>query len=354
MNKRWHQPDLAYLIRMTQPQKVRLNTLIPLIHKFVSDGMKDRGTTEAFALEVLAKGGDFDTDFLIRQVQRSWSDTATTLLMESIQTFMGVTIHVEDENLARAILRTRLDAFVKDVRLPYPCMEITCPAGISLPDINGYELSGCIVFSMKDLDISAITKRNGWNIDLRSQGGGRKSDIVVLSRPIKDGKPGNGVCMHGFSTDDILAHDDESPALMEEDEKKAILAQARFAMGLMLYLQSLKDRQARARALQDIPPPRRDGLPGSLMGALKKAKHLRVVDITAPARSEGGTGHNVTGRASPAQHWRAGTMRALRDDRFHRNDDGSVKIIWVRPCQVGYGDEEMPVQQRVVPALATA
>lgn len=41
-------------------------------------------------------------------------------------------------------------------------------------------------------------------------------------------------------------------------------------------------------------------------------------------------------------------MRSLRDDRFKRNPDGSIRVIWVRPAIINQKDEEVITDIRKV------
>ncbi len=43
-------------------------------------------------------------------------------------------------------------------------------------------------------------------------------------------------------------------------------------------------------------------------------------------------------RAKPITHERRGHWRRLTDDRFNRNEDGSVKSVWVKPTWVGQSE----------------
>jgi hypothetical protein len=249
----------------------------------------------------------------------------------------GAVIHVRDSSLVEALLRTDVDAMVGDMRMPFPIVELAFPNGIRLDD--RYEVSGCLMVDMEAVNIKREFGDSLNYIEERGLLSDKKARYIIMSalRFVGSGEPADEVLLK-FGPEEPIDDMPSSPD-MRPDESSAISRLAKLACSLFLYLQSVD----RNRAMQPLQYAREMGhrLPAAMARMEKRRPRYAIRDILTKPRSKSAEhgGHH----ASPEVHWRKGHMRVLRDERFARNEDGSVKSIWIRPCLISAGDDEQKV-----------
>jgi hypothetical protein len=250
----------------------------------------------------------------------------------------GAVIHIRDASLVEALLRTDVDAVVGDMRMPFPIVELAFPSGLRLDDEHG--VSGCL---MVDMDAVSIRKEFGDSVNYMETPGllsNKKAKYIIMSKLRGVGGNQYDEVLLKFGVDEPIDNMPKSPDI-GPGESEAISRLAKLACSLFLYLQGVD----RNRAMQPLQYAREmgHGLPARIARFERKRPRYTILDIVSKPHGMSVVhgGHH----ASPDVHWRKGHMRVLRDDRFKRNDDGSVKSIWIRPCIVSATDDE---NERVV------
>jgi hypothetical protein len=253
------------------------------------------------------------------------ANTTLVLLSEILALFQGAVVHVEDAELVEALLRTELDANVGDVRVPFPIVELAYPSGIAATE--SYQVSGTIIIDLRQVNLVKEFKF------LSPQGRSdpeNKADIAVITKfKNADGTLGFSSHVTRVKASDPLSIGSVAPDI-NLSEEEGMKIHTRLAMAVLMYLQSVEQK----KALQPMTG-RSDcqGLIAPLARIEKKRQSYRVIDIAAKAThrvSVPGGGHH----ASPDAHWRKGHMRALRDERFKRDKNDMIRIIWIRPTKI--------------------
>lgn len=265
---------------------------------------------------------DVDAD---RAVLSGITSTHNGMMCDILSIYKGVVLHVRDRGLVEALLRTDIDAMVADIRMPFPIVEIVYPSGIMLGD--RYQISGTL---MVDTSTVNFQKEFPWvKVEQINRSGTRAGFTMVVNLLSRDGHPDIGQNVMMFGPPLAISEIPCSPDL-DAVERKAVETHARLACALFLYLQGVE----RSRALRRIEH-NKEMSRGMVAMAARLDRNLpryELLDVVSKSQSDGIShgGHH----ASPDGHWRRGHMRVLRDNRFLRNEDGSMKSIWVRPCLV--------------------
>lgn len=291
--------------------------------------MSDPSVREFYA-SYLSSKGLYSPDEMSKVVAAGRANSMLVMLAEIEDVLNGVSLHVRDAELIEALLRTDIDAVAGDVRLPFPVMNICVPRGIDMG--MGFQVSGMVL-----IDYRAANLRQKYSNMLQFEppaNGAVPAAFLCLVRPMTiDGKKGESVLIKKFDETIDLNIGDTPPDLSNADV--AVLdRQTRLAMALMLYLQSVETD----KALAPIPYVKwmGDGLPAGVAKQQSKKRHYSVIDIIAAKRSS--SPDHGGSHASPETHWRRGHMRVLKDEKFKRKPDGSLRSIWIRPTKVGTGD----------------
>jgi len=287
------------------------------------------------------------SDPAIRQItmEEGIANSTLVLLSETLALFQGVVIHVEDAELVEALLRTDLDAKIGDVKIPFPIVEFAYPAGIRATD--AYQASGTIVVDFRQVNFAQEFK------SMIIQGKAdpeNKADIAVISKfRGVDGRFGLSSHVTRISVSEPLAAVTVAPDI-DAVEREGMRIHLRLAMAVLMYLQSV-ERQNALRPLQERVDIQ--GLIAPLARIEKRRPRYRVIDVTVktvPRASVPQEGHH----ASPEAHWRRGHMRALRDERFKRDDGGGIRVIWVRPTKINAEKGEDVTAERKLHSVGTA
>lgn len=252
------------------------------------------------------------------------TSTHTGIMCDTLAMYRGVVLHVRDRNLVEALLRTDIDAMVADVRMPFPIVEIVYPSGIMMGE--RHQVSGTLMVDTNAVD---FRKEFPW-IRIENIGSGPKAGFIMVANLLSaDGRPDAGQNVMRFGPPLAISEIPHSPDL-NAVERTAVEAHARLACALFLYLQGVEKSLALRRI--DHRKEMSHGMVAMAARLDKKLPRYELVDVLSKSagRSVMHGGHH----ASPDGHWRRGHMRVLRDARFVRNHDGSVKSIWVRPCLV--------------------
>lgn len=268
---------------------------------------------------------------------RMVADTTTIFLLEAFSLFYGVVIHVEDKALVEALIRTKVDAVVGDVRLPFPIMEFTFPEGIKFG--GEYELNGALMVDLDQFGVQKELNRRGLDIGKVDARGRPLANIAVLSRVRKNGAEDEDVCIHRFCHDMVIMEGDET--YLPKDEAAYIQHIAVFLLSLLLYVQCYEKKE-------EVLQPRENsirmphGVPANMASLARKRKSYQIHDLLGMGRAYVQEEHTNGGgtHASPKPHWRTWTLRSLRHEKFKRKADGSIRIIMVKPCMVGVKDED--------------
>lgn len=101
-------------------------------------------------------------------------------------------------------------------------------------------------------------------------------------------------------------------------EAKAMASVVAFSVNLKLYIDAFPD------CVLEGPPKQ-----GELA---RRVQTIRAVGRVAEIM-----------RDSPEAHWRSGHFRVLRDERFKRAADGSIRTVYVNPCVVATAGEKTVV-----------
>ena len=234
------------------------------------------------------------------------------MLHEYLAATKSVVIHVDDAQLVDALARTDIDALISDVKLPFPLMEFVWP-----------DRPACLIVDVSHPDVlresSAIVSRFFGGRRVPASHGDR---IEVHSRTKDD-------CPRFLQFNkDIPLLEQRGLSLAPQQDLDEMWSVTRLAMACLLYAQTAPG------VMRPSPRPmRQDGVPSALAALAKKRAHYVIRDLYGSSRPACSTEANTTGRIV-AGHWRRGHMRSLRSDRFARNPDGSIKIVWIRPCQI--------------------
>jgi len=278
-------------------------------------------------------------------------DSMPTRLRVSLEAMAlddSVVIHVPDRQLVEDLMDTDIDALVADVHMPYPVMEITVPAGISISGTE-YELSSMMVF---DLDVCIPEKYRG---ELT-----RQVDVCFNLRRRNDTRPISQMMWvearwkKDQTVKENLAGEiqaSRTPDVSMQGEIKTTNTHTNFVFALMLYFQTVETQNAVMERLQAV----HGQWPGFNRGRREqdsRRRHFKVIDITAPKKL---AGHDLSSapHTSPCGHRRRSHLRVLAHAKYKRNPNGSLKSVWVRSTWVGEHNGDT-AGQRMMSSVASA
>jgi len=306
---------------------------------------KDRILNDAARAVGAAKGYYGDAECR-NYMDESRVSTAVIAVGEAMQLKEGVVIHVRDPGLVEALIRTEVDAFISECHLPFPVFEICWPSGIEIAP--GHQASGTLVYDMS----RPVMRREA--ADRFAVGFERYAPTLAVSSwpmTLDGGWASEGpLVMH---IDPKLPVDSYKLSCgITADENAVLKSHVRLAFAFMLYLQSVDA----SRVLKRVESVRSSGtecMPAAVCSAYKKRPHYAVTELFGP-RSVSVREYQGGHHASPKEHWRVGHMRVLRDERFRRNPDGSLRAIWIRPVRIAWAEGVTAVTERKVSAAAHA
>lgn len=263
------------------------------------------------------------------------SNAIYQLVWEATAFFRSTVIHVTDENLIECLMDADIDAVMSDVHLPFPICEFVFPS--TDLGIKDYVTSGSLI-----ADESMFSAKKFWKFDwLPEKKEGRR--LLHFTRLLtSDGvTDSQGVSWLRF---DPSCHLDELPKpkiKWAEHDGVACKKLARLCMSLCLYLQTKEGESA----LIETPHKKREGIASNVARHYKKKQSFKIRNLITPAL-EYTSGSRTGTHASPKAHWRKFHMRSLRDKRYKRNPDGSVRVIFVKPALIGASDDEAIKSER--------
>ena len=304
----------------------------PIIKNVLTKYMEDRHISPLQQQEVILDG---------------LQNSRTIITCEIVGLYESVCIHVKDRELVEALLRSDIDAVAGDARLPFPVMEITYPEGIMIDDV--YQASGSLI-----VDYKAINFRKWFNGiakfgSLPAESGRTMARYMCLVKLRKvDGSYDDTNLIKKFdeSFDLNMGH---TPADLSQDEIRGMEIHTRLAWALFLYLQGVDKNKVMSL---DTGRQHMTGITSKLAKIYKGQKHYSITDIISHPHSHE---ERITGKthASPETHWRKGHIRSLRDERYHRNPDNSIRTIWVRPVKINQDDSVMVrAERKLEPVVA--
>jgi len=322
----YYKYDIELLIRrLFRNEKVRQDELVK---KIVECG---KSALDPFAIASITKAlredGQLMKNISTKDALYMVGNSTSQFLWEAIAYFKGVTIIVEDRELVKAMLRTEIDALIKDVKIPFPICEFVFPSGIPL-GAGDYDVSGSLL-----CDLSYNIKKECGDeykaLYFDSEDGAARYQFMTRLFSASRGDDRQGVSWLRFSSDIPLENVPLRVPVAEVDSF-GLRQMARLVFGLCLYLQTEEGTKALMPRMKN---DRRQGVCAASAKCLKKHRSYKIEDLISPKlryekHSRGGH-HN-----SPKAHWRKLHMRSLRHEKFKRNEDGSVKVIWVRPSLI--------------------
>lgn len=236
------------------------------------------------------------------------------LCYDMLSTTEAVVIHVSDKELVEALRNTDVDALIGDVMLPFPVMEFRWPddtTPIILIDENS---------DVATRQIERICKQHmKFDVDARRHDG---RDHITTLAIASDGE----TIQLSVRKEANVLKDDRGSMLATQSDRDLIVNTTRLAFCCLLYAQT------QPGLLVKTETKKVDGAPPAVGRLLKKRQTYHLT----PLYRSGHSGHHDTepGDRKVRGHWRIGHMRALRDERYKRNQDGSVKVVWVRPTRI--------------------
>ena len=270
-------------------------------------------------------GAEDDKESLMQQL----AVDLAVMQLEAAAAFIGVELRVDDIALVEALLRSDVEAIIGDMRLPFPVCEFVFPAGIDVPG-TGRQVSAVIIFDNRLFDVDAY-----WaDYDASIFDSVSPPDYTALTcRP-------EGVAAISFNCDEPISTDTMHTAGKEIDsaDVKYSKAMIYLCVALCLYLQTKEGQKALEAKPATAERVHRSGVPSAVSATLKRRKSYKVLDLIPDKYYKADNAHpGNTANGGKRTHWRRLHMRSLRDERYRRNNDGSVRVIWVRPTRVGVG-----------------
>ena len=259
---------------------------------------------------MLQRGGYASDDDIHELVRHS----IPAVLHEWLAATCGVVVHVDDPQLVSALARTDVDAMISDVKLPFPIMEFQFP--------DESPANGCLVIDVSDpivVKMKQDTMKRVFGYDYKNPYG----DRIEVHSSIN---PEQAV---------YLSFDRNTPLTSENGmdlgcpgDLDRLRDVTRVAMACLLYAQTAHE------VISSVGQQRlQQGVPSSFARVARKRKVVCIADLYGKSTPSCTIDHDPTASVKTG-HWRRGHMRALRAERFERNKDGSVKVVWVRPCQI--------------------
>lgn len=260
----------------------------------------------------------------------------TQVLWEITALFNKTVVYVEDVDLLDALMRSDVDAMIQDVRMPFPVMEFVFPESARMLD-GVYRLSGTLMCDLSFLE-------RFWGEDVRKVSMTmNKAGFQLQSRLLRaDGSPdSDGISWIRFGADMKL---DDLPQWVHvaEDDRAAIRTLSRLCVSLCLYCQT-KEGQ---RAIVPCASKKRQTIP-EMGKAIRKRPSRRITSLLPPALRLRELSQSVGHHARPVPHWRRGHMRSLRHERYARNPDGSVHVVWVHPAPIAANADTVTAERKV-------
>lgn len=260
------------------------------------------------------------------------------LIWEATNMFRGVVIHIEDEELVKMLLRTKMDALMGDVTFPFPICEFAFPEGIPL-GVGDYQVSGALICDFKRFNLADDWKSIGDLSFIKhpSEGFSCMTRLKGMNNKLDE----QGLSWIRFSPDQPLSKVPLKGQVSAVDSK-AMHKMVYLIFALGLYLQTEEGQQA---LLPRIHHKGRADMAKSLKKMHNKRKHVTIRNLLSEKFSssidKGGS------HASPQTHWRKMHLRTLRDEKFKRNPDGSIRAVWVKASIVNPSEEETRTERKV-------
>jgi len=218
--------------------------------------------------------------------------------------------------LGEALGRSNVEFGLSDLRLPHSVFEVVFERGMTTPD--GSQMPGLLVMA-KPSDATLLAMDRFFDSALGPKFGlDRECQKRMFS--IRYGEEDGTIYManidyeksDGKSIEEVILG---MPVLrgvdsgLNEEEKTREVYIMRVLMGVLAYM-SLDDAEVEACKAHNRPR----------MG----------VEVNGVVLGKG-----YVDRAEMEGHMRDGHFRRLRDERFKRDEEGRVRVIWVRECEVG-------------------
>jgi len=231
---------------------------------------------------------------------------------------------VEDPDLVRKVYDLGLDVRIEELVPPEPVISFSFPTGIVL---EGRRLEPCLFGCVRHTSepdprthplsmfyrLGPVNAHTRVSVLLRAKGPGRegRQDLTSVTTDrdfqilLNDGAP--------VGPSDLV-----SPYVtpLEDENRRRVALHMRLCVGFCLYMRV-------------FPEAVREGWPEGARN--REMRHWQNAGIRV--RRTLVTVPRLRGEVSP--HRRRGHFRHLRDERFKRNPDGSIRVIYVEETVVG-------------------
>lgn len=253
-----------------------------------------------------------------------WPDLFTAAI-EQQHYFSSHRVLLVTKALAEALYESKINFCLKYLRLPYSICEICFEEGMSLPGTN-IQVPGVLVVAKPSQASTEAMERfvkhaTGTSLDVKSY---RNLFSMRYVMP-EEGMPEDLRTTYSFNVDfeengdkeieDVIQHAPDMQnvdAPLNQEEKKRQTALMRLVIGALCYL-SIEN--AEKEDVKSFNRPRM-GIPPSCTILGKNYKEI-------------------------ALHMRKGHVRHLRHERFDRDEDGNIRMIWIHEHEVGGGEQEL-------------
>jgi hypothetical protein len=264
-------------------------------------------------------------------------NSTSMMMSEAINMLCGVEIQVDDPDFVEAMVRTKVEATLQDVQLPYPVCEFVFPKGIMLDD--RYELAGCLIVDRSGLDMWKLWKgklHEDQIAMLEEDFEDLRAPVEFFVNLIRDGKQIEGTNWLRCSREDDI-NDLPSDPLVQADENAMMHQHLRAVCALCLFLQS----EHANKGLLDVKPIKPRGVCRALGQAMKKRRAKSVRNLLPTAvRESMNQERSVEGRKRMKGGYTSFHARVLRHERYKRNPDGSPVVKFIFPYWAGPAPDE--------------
>lgn len=269
------------------------------------------------------------SDLLLQTAQamasmNRWSDLFTAAI-EHLHYFSSHRVLLVTKALSEALYDSKINFCLRYLRLPYSICEINFEEGMTIPGTSIQAPGILVVAKPSQAAIDSmdrfVKKASGTHLNAESY-----RTLFSMRYTLPEGDlPDELRPTYTFNVDweknadkeieDVileaptLATADEALTDQEKGQQASLL---RMVMGALCYL-SIENAEKQETKAFNRP---RMGVPPSCTILGKNYKEI-------------------------PRHMRKGHVRHLRDERYKRDEDGNVRIVWVREHEVGGGDEEL-------------
>lgn len=241
-------------------------------------------------------------------------------------------IIIEDKEVAEFAYRSKLDIIPESLKVPEGIISFAFPKGVIL---DGIELRGCLfgeidiqehIQFVKDKVKSLTGTEPDWDWDPNYQPKSNKAIFIITMVDEPQMPGGISYLRLWFDKNDLSNIPNEN--WVEDNLKNEAWLKNKEYSQQRIYL---KLCYSLCILLSNFEGCLRDGLPSGRMIDLPKV--FKAQTLSLPRK--------YAERIGPQTHWRECCFRSLKHERFKRNPDGSVRVVFVRSTIVGGKSENV-------------